>query len=95
MLFGPPGKATKLKKVVYLIASTVLGILLSFFAHGIIETTYLKKAQAQGEIVSFYNGCALRLELQIGLFIIGTVAGFLFGLFCWKKIYVERVRDKN
>ncbi len=38
MFFNAPGNPTKLKQAVYLIAATVLGVLLSFLAHAFIES---------------------------------------------------------
>ena len=37
-------------------------------------------------IVKFYGGCALPTVLQIGLWIIGGVSGFLVGRYCWQKL---------
>jgi len=95
MFFGPPGKPTKLKKRVYLFTSTILGVFLSFIAHGLIEINYLRNAESQGQVVPFYGDCTLKPELQIALLVVGAVGGFLLGLFWWQKVYVERVRVKN
>jgi len=81
--------------MVYLSASTILGVLLSFIAHGLIEINYLRNAESQGQIVPFYGSCTLKPELQIALFLIGAVGGFLLGLFWWQKVYVERFRVKK
>lgn len=93
MFLGHPGKPTKLKRIIYLIAFTILGILLSFIAHGLIEINYINKAQAQGKTVIFYGGCTLKPELQIGLFLAGAIGGFLLGLFWWQKVYIKICRD--
>ncbi len=84
-----------LKRAVYLFASTVLGVILSFIAHGIIEINYLQQAESQGKIVPFYGSCTLKPELQIALLAFGAVGGFFLGRFWWQKVYDERFRAKN
>lgn len=91
MLFRPPGKPTTFKKVVYLVASTFLGLILSFIAHAFIELKYLSWAANEGVTVSFYGGCALSPIVRIVLLLIGVIGGFLLGRFWWRKIYIERV----
>jgi len=95
MLFGKPGEPTKLKRKVYLCASTILGMLLSFIAHGLIEINYLRQAESQGKIVPFYGSCTLMPILQIALLVFGALGGFFLGRFWWRKLYIERVWDKK
>lgn len=95
MFFNSPGNPTKLKQAVYLIASVILGLLLSLLAHAIIEINYLNWAEAQGRVVSFYNGCALPPLFQAGLWLVGGLGGFFLGRFWWRKIYIERVWMKK
>ena len=90
-----PENPSKLKRAVYLFASTILGVLLSFIAHGLIEINYLRQAESQGKIVPFYGSCTLKPELQIALLALGMIGGFFLGRFWWQKIYVERLRDKK
>ena len=85
----------KFKKAVYLLSTTILGIILSFIAHAFIEIGYLNWAESHGLTVSFYNGCALLPILQITLFLFGAVGGFFLGRFWWRKIYVERAWKKR
>lgn len=91
MFFNGPGQPTKLKKVIYLITSTILGFFLSLIGHALIEINYLDWALSQGRLVHFYSGCALPPVLQAALWIIGGVGGFLLGHFWWRKVYIERV----
>lgn len=95
MFFNAPTKPTKLKKAIYLIATTVLGVLLSFIAHAIIEINYLGFIEKQGKVAAFYHGCALPPALSLGLFLFGAIGGFFLGRFWWRLIYVDRVWAKK
>ena len=95
MFFGAPGKPTRLKQAVYLIAATVLGLILSFIVHAFIEISYLRWVDIRGLIVPFYNGCALTPLLQIALLVFGVIGGFFLGRFWWRKIYIERAWIKR
>ncbi len=90
MFFNAPKNPTKLKHVVYLISATILGVLLSFIAHALIEMAYLSWAYKNNYAVTFYGGCALPWELQIGLVLAGIVGGFLLGRWWWRLVYVEK-----
>ncbi|MBI4709186.1 MAG: hypothetical protein HY764_03225 [Candidatus Portnoybacteria bacterium] len=90
MFLKNPGKSTKLKKAVYLVASTTLGLLLSFLAHAFIEIKYLRWMGEKGLVAPFYNGCALPPLLQITLLLFGVIGGFFLGRFWWRKIYIEK-----
>jgi H+/Cl- antiporter ClcA len=91
MFVNAPENPSQLKKAAYLCAATILGILLSFIAHAIIEIVYLHRAESQGKVVTFYGSCALPPVLQILLLALGAIGGFLLGRFWWRKVYIERV----
>lgn len=95
MLFGSPGKATALKKIIYITASIFLGLILSFIAHAFIELRYLSWAASQNILVTFYGGCALSPQVRITLLLIGVIGGFYLGRLWWRKLYVERTWAKN
>lgn len=95
MFLKSPGKPTPLKKAVYLFATTILGVLLSFLAHAFIEINYLRTMASQGSAVTFYGSCALPPAFQIGLLVLGVVGGFFLGRYWWRKIYIERVWRKK
>lgn len=95
MFFNVKLNPSRPKHVVYLIAATVLGILLSFMAHAAIETLYLSLAQRLGTNVTWYGGCALPPVLQIGLLLAGGLGGFLLGRVWWRKVYIERIWAKR
>jgi H+/Cl- antiporter ClcA len=95
MFFNTPKNPSRLKKAVYLSAATILGILLSFIVHAIIEVNYLSWAQSRGRAVAFYGGCALPPWLQAALLVLGALGGFWLGRFWWRKVYIERVWAKR
>jgi len=95
MIFMNVGKPTQLKKVIYLMASVILGILLSFIAHALIEIGYLRWVLNHGQVAPFYGGCALAPWLQVVLLGIGIIGGFFLGRFWWRKIYIERAWVKK
>lgn len=90
MFLKPPGKPTRFKKIVYLSATTFLGVMLAFLVHAFVEMAYLSYARVRGEAVVFYGGCALPPALQAGFWILGVVGGFLLGFRWWQIIYIER-----
>ncbi len=90
MFLNAPPKPTKAKHVTYLIATTVLGVMLSIFLHIIIETQYLAWAERTGYAVHWYWGCALHPAIQIILPILGATGGFFLGRFWWKYVYLDR-----
>ncbi|EKD46187.1 MAG: hypothetical protein ACD_68C00112G0003 [uncultured bacterium] len=88
-------KPTKAKHIFYLVFTTVLGVLLSMFIHAGIEMWYLSWSDKFGKIVIWYGGCALHPVVQIGLWLIGAVGGFLLGITWWRKIYIEKIWSKK
>lgn len=95
MFFGTPGEPTKIKKVAYLTATTIIGLLLSFLAHVTLEMSYLSLMRASGQAVKFYGQCALPLVIKIILWLLGAIGGFYLGKFWWHKLYIERVWVKK
>lgn len=95
MFFNTLGKPTRLKRAVYLSASVVLGLLLSFIAHALIEINYLHQLASQGQVARFYGGCALPSVFQIALLLLGVIGGYFLGRFWWQKVYVERACEKK
>jgi hypothetical protein len=95
MFLDAPGNPTKLKKIMYLIAATILGLLLSFIAHTVIEMTYLSLMTEQGRRVVFYHGCALLPVISYTIWALGALGGFLLGRFWWRLVYIDRVWAKR
>lgn len=90
MSLGSSKRSMKIKKIIYLCASVVLGLSLSLIAHSLIEIIYINKALSQGKIVLFYGGCALPPLFQASLWIAGLVLGLFLGLFWWQKVYCHK-----
>ena len=85
----------KTKKVIYIIATTFLGILLSFIVHGLIEMLYIKILIDRGSLINWtsYFGvksCALPIYLQIGLLLAGVIGGLYLGIYWWRKVYNKK-----
>lgn len=89
MFFSNSKNSNRLKKATYICASTILGVLLSFLVHAIIEMGYLSWAEKNNFAVTFYRGCALPIVLQILLIVGGVVGGFHLGRYWWRMVYVE------
>lgn len=94
MFFRAPGKPTAIKKAVYLLASTILGVFLAYLAHAAIEINYINWATGRGDELTFYGFCALHPLAQIAIWLAGASGGFLLGRFWWRKVYVERIWAK-
>lgn len=82
----------KMKKFVYIFLWTVLGLILSFIAHGAIEMIYLNWAEKNDKPITWITViggglCSLPLWLIYLLPILGVIFGIVLGFFCWKKLY--------
>ena len=86
MFHRTPPTPTKAKHAVYLVSATILGVILSYVVHAIIETWYLNSIET-GK-VTWYWRCSLHPIIQIGLPILGAIGGFFLGRFWWKIIYI-------
>jgi uncharacterized protein YneF (UPF0154 family) len=79
-----------LKKVSYLTLSIILGLILSFFVHGIIEIFYINHSLSRGVILKpsvLTSKCYLPSLLQIFLILAGLFGGYFLGQKWWTKIY--------
>lgn len=95
MFLSKIGKPTKLKEVIYLSLSVVLGVILSFNLHAYVEMAYLRWVMAKAKEIIFYGGCALPIVVQVLIWILGIVGGYFLGKFWWRKIYIERFWEKK
>jgi len=84
-----------MKKIIFIVLAIILGIILSFLVHAIIEIVYLSwviKSNASIEWVSVFgeeDKCALPIWLIYLLPVLGIIFGFWLGLYLWQK------NDKN
>ncbi len=90
MFLSAPANPTKTKHVIYLLAATGFGVVLSFLVHAGIEAAYLAWAESAQKSITWYGGCALHPIIQVGLMFLGAVGGFFLGRFWWTYVYVER-----
>jgi len=82
-----------MKKAIYLIASSFLGLLLSIIAHALIEINYLKFTDPNKVVWASILGngnCALPFYFQIGLPLLGIIGGYFLGRFWWRVVYIEK-----
>jgi len=91
---------TLLKKNIYYIAATLLGIMLSLIAHVIIESVYLNWAESSGQAVKWYSlfgnaSCSLHPVFQIALLVIGAIGGYSLGRMWWRLVYIDKVWAKG
>ncbi len=80
-----------MKKKIYIISFTFLGILLQFLIHGLVETWYL------GFLINDFSRYSFGFSwsqwflihhiVTVILFIAGVLFGFWQGKFWWRKIY--------
>jgi len=89
------GQPTEFKKNLYLIASVVLGLLLSFNLHALVEIIYLNWLESQGRVAYFYGSCALLPPIQIFISLLGLIGGYYLGKYWWRKVYLERFWEKR
>ncbi|RJQ36379.1 hypothetical protein C4552_03770 [Candidatus Parcubacteria bacterium] len=84
------------KRVVYIAAFTVLGILVQFIAHAVIETWYigllLEDFSRYGFGWTWETWVLIHNILSFILLAAGALAGFSAGQFWWQEIYVKRRR---
>jgi len=85
-----------MKKIIYIILSTIMGLLLSFLFHAGIEFAYIIWAYKNSVVLTPYlsGACFLPPWLSAGLLILGFFGGIALGFWWWDIIYVKRLRDK-
>jgi putative effector of murein hydrolase len=80
----------KIKKTIYIALVMVLGLILSFIAHAIIEIFYINYSLSRGIILkpsALTPKCYLPSLLQIFLIFAGLLGGYILGQKWWNKIY--------
>ena len=86
-----------MKRTIYIISFTFLGILVQFLIHAFVETWYIGFLIKDFSVYSFgfswENWYAIHHIFTIILFIGGVLFGFWQGKFWWHKIYEENIRN--
>lgn len=85
-----------MKKTIYIISFTALGILLQLLIHELVEIWYigllLDDFLTYGFNLSWDNWYFIHHVGTIILFLGGAVFGYLQGKFWWSRIYKEDIR---
>jgi len=83
-----------MKRIVYMLAFTILGAMVGFFIHIMAEVTYLQLLLADFEKYGFGWSWQAWENIQgVGmalLVLFGTGFGYRLGVRCWKWLYVEQ-----
>lgn len=91
MFLTASSNPTAAKRLTYLVACVLLGVLLSLLVHAGVEALYLAWAESTGRTVIWYGGCALHPVIQGSFLVLGVLGGHALGRFWWRKVYVDRV----
>lgn len=79
-----------LKKIIYIFLTMVLGLILSFIFHALIEIIYINYLLGKGILPkpsAITSKCYLPSALQVFLIFAGLIGGYFLGQFWWKKVY--------
>ena len=86
-----------MKRTIYIISFTFLGILVQFLIHAFVETWYIgllvKDFPTYSFGFSWENWYLIHYLFSVILFIGGALFGFWQGKFWWHKIYEENIRN--
>ncbi len=84
-----------IKKIVYHFLMILLGVLLSFILHAVIEITYINhllEKEYELKLSDSPVNCFLPRWLQITLPLLGAFCGLLLGKWGWRVVYEEKRR---
>lgn len=91
---GVPGPQVHIKKGFYIFAFTILGVLLQFVVHGVLETWYIGLLLANFRTyslgMSWSAWVTIHNVLTVALFAAGVAFGFQQGRYWWRRVYIER-----
>lgn len=88
-----PGPQPAWKRPLYLVLTTLLGLIISYGLHAVIEMWYLHWAETSSATIVWTAAlgmCSLPLWVQYTLPILGLVGGFVIGRVWWRIVYIER-----
>lgn len=83
------------KRPLYLVLTTLLGVIMSYGIHAVLELWYLRYLDQHGQFpvwqTHFGMGLsALPVSVQYGLLLVGGFGGWFTGRVWWRWVYVER-----
>jgi len=87
-----------LKKAFYIALTMVLGLILSFILHAVIEIFYIDYFLSKNVLLkpsALTSKCYLPSALQIFLILAGLLGGYFLGQKWWQIVYVERKHFKE
>lgn len=85
------------KKAIYLFLTIVLGIILSFTLHGLIEIFYINYSFSKGTVLnpsSLTPKCFLPTQFQIFLLLASLIGGYLLDRKWWQEVCPEKKLKK-
>lgn len=77
----------KLEKTIYLALSIFLGFLLSIIFHSMLEIFVINQSELLKPSNTLAHACYLPDYINIAIFLLGLVGGFLLGNYWYKKVY--------
>jgi hypothetical protein len=89
-----------MKRSFYIFMTVILGLLLSFILHALIEMLYINHLISIGKLPqgSYPLGlywCALPDWTYYSLLVLGIVGGYFLGVNWWRIVYIEKRHWKN
>jgi len=85
-----------MKRLVYYAFSIVLGVLLSFVIHALVEQMYIALLLANFARWSFGLSwdtlLALHHFFSLALLVTGVFGGYFLGVYWWKLVYIQNKR---
>jgi hypothetical protein len=82
-----------MKRAIYILSFTFLGVLLQFLAHALLEMAIISLLLGDFERyslgLSWSQWYAVHQTLSLVLLMLGIIFGYRWGIFWWQVIYVE------
>ena len=83
-----------MKKIIYLILFTILGVLLGFLVHAILEIWYIRlllsNYERYGLGLTFDTWFTIHTYFSVITFVGGLLFGYFSGKKWWRVLYVEK-----
>ncbi len=85
-----PKSSLKIKRIVYLAAASIFGLLINYFVLFFAQVLVLQKLLHSEKNIIWYSGYPPTLVFLISFLIFGIVWGFFAGRYWWRIIYTEK-----